>query len=176
MPPPTPVSDAERARIIATIEAGTSRNDTARKHKRSPGTITKIAHAAGLSFDRSATRAATEAKQADNRARRAGQAIAYLDKVDELFVEIDAVRARLHGPTIVFNFGGRDNDYNERLLDEPDSGTVRALTSSIRDLMMSARAAHTTVLDMERTDQPQAGNGALEQLVDAIGRARTASG
>lgn len=170
--PRRPVSDEERSQIVEAIRSGAARNDVARRFGRSPSTISKIAHAEGLAFDRAQTEAATKAKQADNRARRAAQAVVYLDKVDEIFTEIEAIRARLHGPTVVFNFGGRDNTYEERTLPEPDAATIRALTSSIRDLVMSARAAHTTVLDMERIDQPDAGHGALEQLIDAIGRAR----
>ncbi len=67
----TPLTDAERDAIAADIAAGMARNEIARKHGRSAGTVTKIAQDRGLTFDRSAVKSACEAKQADNRARLA---------------------------------------------------------------------------------------------------------
>lgn len=70
----TKLTDQERQAILDDITAGTARNEIARKHKRSPGTISNIARDAGLegvAFDRTATARASAAKQADNRARRA---------------------------------------------------------------------------------------------------------
>ena len=69
------LSDTEREAILNDIRSGElSRNDIARKHQRSPGTISNIAREAGLeglAFDRTASARASAAKQVDNRARRA---------------------------------------------------------------------------------------------------------
>lgn len=159
---PSPVTAEERARITKAVRGGMSRNDAARRFERSPATISKIAHAAGLSFDRSKTAAATKAKQADNRSRRASITTQMLDDIEKL-------QSQLFAPTKSFNFGGRDNTYNEVTLDEPTFRDKRDITASISNLM-------GRVLDTERIDQPQAGQGALEDLVDAIRSARTASG
>jgi transposase-like protein len=159
--PSKPITDAERAQIIEAVNAGETRNDIARKMKRSPSSVSKIAHAAGLGFDRSKTAAATKAKQADNRERRARIASQMLDDVEKL-------QSQMFAPTLVYNFGGRDNTYNEHKLDQPSFRDKRDLATSIRQLM-------TTVLDTERIDQPQAGHGVMEQLVDAIAKARAAA-
>ncbi|MFI0939154.1 hypothetical protein [Streptomyces sp. NPDC021020] len=60
--------DEERLRQLHAD--GVSRNDIARQMEWSVGTITNHATRLGLSFDRSATRAATDARQVDLRDRR----------------------------------------------------------------------------------------------------------
>lgn len=155
---PSPVTEGERTRIIEAIRGGMTRNDAARNFERSPATISRVAKAAGLSFDRTKTAAATKAKQADNRERRAQIMVQMLDDIEKL-------QSQLFAPTKSFNFGGRDNTYNEVTLDEPTFRDKRDITVSISNLM-------GRVLDTERIDQPQAGQGALEDLVDAIREAR----
>lgn len=169
---PRPFTDDERARILQAVKAGKGRNEIAREHNRSPSSISKIAHAAGLNFDRSKTEVATKAKQADNRARRAELAPRFLDKAEEALDQIAGALARMSGPTLVYNFGGRDNTYEEHVLDSPPTEVLRAAAATVRDLMQTAKTASSAVLEMERVDQPQAGYGALEQLVEAIQRAR----
>lgn len=156
--PPRPVTDDERAQIIAYVRDGNSRNDTARHFKRSPSTISRIAHAAGLNFDRSKTKAATEAKQADNRERRAKITETMLDQIEQL-------QEQMFAPTLTFKIGGRDNVYTEHTLEQPTFADKRDLSYSIKNFM-------GVVLDTERIDQPSAGHGALEELVSAIKRAR----
>lgn len=79
------LSDTERQAIRADIEAGElSRNAIALKHNRSLGTVTRIAQAeiGDTAFDRSKTKHATRAREADSAARRAGITAALLDDVD----------------------------------------------------------------------------------------------
>lgn len=61
----------ERAGIVEAIKAGGSCRGVAERFGRSPGTVSNIAAAEGLDFDRSQTAKATEAKQADVQARSA---------------------------------------------------------------------------------------------------------
>lgn len=68
------ISDETRAAIIDDVKAGKARNEIARDRDVSAGSVTNIAHAAGLSFDRSATRNATSASVADSASRRAALA------------------------------------------------------------------------------------------------------
>ncbi|MCI2424110.1 helix-turn-helix domain-containing protein [Saccharopolyspora sp. K220] len=74
---------------------GKTRNDIAREIGRSPSTVSRLAHAAGLSFDRSKTAAATQAKQRDNAARRA-------DLVRRLYGRGEANLGRLEAPRYKF--------------------------------------------------------------------------
>jgi hypothetical protein len=60
-----PITAEERQEIIRAIRSGCSRNEIARQFKRSPSVVTGIAKAEGLNFDRSMTKKATEARQAD---------------------------------------------------------------------------------------------------------------
>lgn len=86
MPPRIP--DDKRAAILVDIEAGTKgRNQIARDHGVSVGTVTNIANTAAggqTNFDRSATEKGTRAAAADNRARRARIASELLDDVERL--------------------------------------------------------------------------------------------
>ncbi|UDM00069.1 MULTISPECIES: helix-turn-helix domain-containing protein [Streptomyces] len=76
MPRPTvskggPVTPEERAEIIRLHGENKGRNEIARLTRRSLRTVSLICEDEGLTFDRSATAAATEAKMQDAKARRA---------------------------------------------------------------------------------------------------------
>jgi hypothetical protein len=66
-----PVQEFERARVAELHEQGVSRNQIARDIGRGVATVTRIADALGLVFDREQTKAATAAKVADVKALRA---------------------------------------------------------------------------------------------------------
>ncbi|WP_037823054.1 helix-turn-helix domain-containing protein [Streptomyces sp. NRRL B-24720] len=102
---------------------GCGRNEIARRTGRSPRTISIYAAKLGLSFDRTATEEATRARMADLAEKRTILAEALTD---------DALRlsAQVWEPTVVFNFGGKDNDYNERSVDEPPAADKRQLMSA----------------------------------------------
>lgn len=57
--------------ILASIDAGKSRNETAREHQVSASTVSRIAAANARSFDRAKTKNATAASVADSASRRA---------------------------------------------------------------------------------------------------------
>jgi hypothetical protein len=65
MPVHPPISDEKQARIVELARADVPRNKIARDVGVSVATVTKYAAAAGVSFDRAATREATAAAQAD---------------------------------------------------------------------------------------------------------------
>ena len=67
----------------------------------------------GLTFNAERTANATEKKQAENKAKRAELECRLLDEATELLDQ-------LHEPHLVYNFGGRDNTYEEHTLTEPD--------------------------------------------------------
>lgn len=153
MPPPLP--DNKRAAILADIQAGQkSRNQIARDHGVSAGAVTKLAPPG--SFDRSQVKRATEAKVADNKARRAEISRRFLDKAAELLDQMDQ-------PHLVFNFGGKDNTYNERELDRPP-------TADLRNLIVSAATAFDKHLAADRHDNDDQGLAAVDAwLRDMLG-------
>lgn len=155
---PSRVTEDERSRIVAAIETGRSRADIAREFERSPDTVGRIAKAEGLKFDRSQTIAATKAKQADNRSERAKLNSRLLEEANGLLDEMGQ-------PHIAFNFGGKENTYNEHRFDRPP-------VEARRSLMVMVGIAVDKSLAMERVDQPDQGAGALEELTQAIREAR----
>lgn len=112
MATPRPWTATDNARLASLHADGATLTAAARQLERSKATVGKYAARLGLTWDRTATAAATEAKVIDARGRRA---VLQLDLLD------DAARLReqLWKPTVVFNFGGKDNTYEERELPEP---------------------------------------------------------
>lgn len=104
------ISDAQRQQVIDLHSQGIPRNQIARDVGISAGSVTNICRNAGLTFDRSETKHATEARQVDLAAGRIRLAEKMLAASEEMLDTID-------GPYLVYNFGGKDNDYNEHLLD-----------------------------------------------------------
>jgi len=149
-----PVTDAERDQVRAMHADGASRNAIARALGRSPSTITAIADELGLSFNRERTAAATAAKQADNRARRAQLAAALLDDVERL-------RAQLFAPTTVYAFGGRDNVYREHKVDRPPPREQRDIVLAITNLI----ASHLRLVEYDRDTGADPVTGMLGALL-----------
>ena len=79
---------------------------------RSTTAVSRRAKTLGLLWDRSQTKVATAANVADNKAKRAAIEAGLLDDVQRL-------RGQLFAPCKAFNFGGKDNTYNEVALDQP---------------------------------------------------------
>jgi transposase-like protein len=143
----------KRAAILADIRSGRkSRNAIAREHGVSAGTVTNIARQAGLTaaFDRSATKSATEAAVADLRAIRVTTSRRFL-------VETNLLLDQMHQPHTAFNFGGKDNTYEEHEFPEPP-------VDAKRTLITSAAIAYDKHLAQERHD---ADDGSGLSAVDA---------
>lgn len=85
----TSVTPEKRRQVLDLVDAGRGRNETARQTGVSEGIVSRIATDAGRTFDRSNTKAATEARKVDLAERRAKLAEQLLDDVDRL-------RPRLH--------------------------------------------------------------------------------
>ena len=134
-----PVTQADRDQVAAMHADGKSRNEIARALGRSPSTVSAIAQELGLSFGRERTAAATAAKQADNRARRARLAAEMLDDIARL-------RAQLFAPTVVFAFGGKDNVYREHKVDRPPPREQRDIVLAITNLI----ASHLRLVEYDR--------------------------
>lgn len=147
---PAPLAPRKRAAILRDLKAGKTRNVTARAHAVSASTVTKIAAEEGVSFDRSQTKSATEAAVADMRAIRAATSRRFLDEANKLLDQ-------LHEPHVAFNFGGKDNTYEEHEFVEPP-------VDAKRTLITSAAIAYDKHLAQDRHD---ADDGSGLSAVDA---------
>ncbi|MBD3544485.1 hypothetical protein [Streptomyces sp. JV180] len=85
------LSEQQRAAVLeAARRPGATRNGVARETGVSEGSVTAICSAAGISFDRSLTAAAVQARVIDLRAARVGLATSVLD-------DVQLARQRMHG-------------------------------------------------------------------------------
>lgn len=91
---------------------GLSLRECATRIGRSRSGVGDHAKALGLSWDRAQTKAATEARVADNRTTRSAIEAG-------LLADVQRLRAQLWAPCKAFNFGGKDNTYEERALEQP---------------------------------------------------------
>ncbi|MGW7198469.1 helix-turn-helix domain-containing protein [Streptomyces chryseus] len=120
-----PVTDEDRAEVVRLHGQGKGRNEIAKLLRRSGKTISDIAAAAGLSFERAAeVRAATEVRQADLAALRSQLAL-------DLTYDAMKLREKLWKPTIVYNFGGAENTYAQHTFDEAPPAEARTLLSAL---------------------------------------------
>lgn len=148
-----PLTTAERAKIRKLHGEGKGRNDIAKALKRSGDTISKAAADMGLSFSRGPeVAAATEAKVADARLRRAELVLGMIEDAHKL-------RGQLFAPTVAFNIGGKDNVYTEQAIPEPTFGDKRAITQAMGNLVNT----------MIRIEEHDSGSG-LPQAVSLLER------
>ncbi|NYE50246.1 transposase [Spinactinospora alkalitolerans] len=70
--------------MVELARSGLSRNEVARRAEVSTATVSRVAAAAGVAFDRSRTKNATKAKVADAKARRAQLSLDLLDDVEHV--------------------------------------------------------------------------------------------
>lgn len=153
-----PWTPAEDTILRALHEAGRSLHSIAAEMGRSKDTISKKAAALGLTWDRSRTAAAAQAVVIDNKARRALL-------VGTLYTRAEELLAQITEPHTVFNFGGKNNSYNEHLLDRPPTG-------DIRNLMQSASIALQRAVHLEQVDATggvEKERSLLAQLGEALG-------
>lgn len=128
------------------FDQGMGRNEIAKALGVGAATITRWAARAGVAFDRSQTELAVRARVIDIRESRTlltqkALQVAH-DKLDEL-----------DGPYLVYNFGGRDNTYEEHLLDNAPADVVRTIMSVVRDAhVMSSKTLESTPSGVEEAE------------------------
>jgi transposase-like protein len=122
---PRALPGAKREAILADVRAGKSCRQAARDHGVSAASVSKLAKDAGVNgaFKRSQVKEAVEARAVDIRAERQATSARFLRKCNE-FLD------RTERPHLAFAFGGRDNTYNEHLLDEPPVDALRSLLTA----------------------------------------------
>ncbi|MBC6496096.1 hypothetical protein [Microbacterium sp. 4-7] len=104
------ISEDQKAQVLALHAEGVARNEIARRVNIAAGSVTNICRDAGLTFDRSETKQATEARAVDLAAGRIRLAEKMLAASEGMLDVID-------GPYEVYNFGGKDNTFESRVLD-----------------------------------------------------------
>lgn len=143
------------ARAIEFIGAGVPRNAVARELQIAPSSVSKIATEEGLSFDRAnQTASATAARQHDLKVRR-------LELIDELMAKAADHLVAIDQPFLAFNFGGKENDYNEHELE-------RAPTGDILNLHRAASLAMKDARELIRNDDDQGVTEAESMLMNLI--------
>jgi hypothetical protein len=133
-----PVTDAERVRIRQLHALGLSCAQIAAEISRSKSAVSRQCAAMGLAFDRAQTKAATAAVVADSAALRAQTSRRFLVKANDLLDMMDE-------PHVAFNFGGKDNTYEEHEFEKPP-------VDALRSLMQSAAQAFDRHLAQDKHD------------------------
>lgn len=104
------ISEDQKAHVLTLHAEGHARNEIARRVGISAGSVTNICRDAGLTFDRSETKQATEARAVDLAAGRIRLAEKMLAASEDMLDRID-------DEYVVYNFGGKDNTFEQRTLD-----------------------------------------------------------
>lgn len=117
------VTDAERAEIIRLHGEGHGRNEIARATRRSSRTVSLICAEEGLVFDVTMTEDATRHRVAQLAERRAVLA-------EALQGDAERLTELMWTPTTVYSFGGKDNTYCEKPVDEPPAADKRNLMAA----------------------------------------------
>lgn len=84
------LTSEERERIRDLAASGMTRNDIVRETGRSPGTVSSVAKTYGLGFDRTAVKAATQAKAADLAARREAMRHRLMARAEHLMDQVES--------------------------------------------------------------------------------------
>jgi len=105
------------------FDEGLGCNAIAKKLDVGVATISRWAVAEGLKFDRSQTALAVRAHTVD-------LAEARVMLAQKMAVVASEMLDKLDGTYLVYNFGGKDNDYSEHILDEPPVEVVRNVVTT----------------------------------------------
>lgn len=156
-PVPKPITDDERQRVRDLHATGLGRNDIARELERSGASISKIASELGLSFARGPeVAAATEARVADAKAKRA-------ELMNTLLDDATRLRAQIWEPHEYRAHGGRD--FVEQRWTQPEPTSADKLK-----LMQAATIAVDRSLRLDLHDSDTQGLPAVDAwLRDMIG-------
>lgn len=132
MPRAKPITAEERALVRQWHAEHVSRNEMCKRLGRGGKTISRIATEEGLSFDRTGSLAvATAVKKADAAERRARLQLDSLEAAEKLL-------RQMFSPARVYNFGGKENTYEEREHEEPTFRDKRDIASAMAQMIASS--------------------------------------
>lgn len=141
-----------RAEAKRLYDEGFGCNAIAKQLDWSPATISKWAKDEGLQFDRSQTALAVRAHTID-------LAEARLELARKMSVAANDLLDSLDGEYLVYNFGGKDNSYEEHTLDKPPVEVIRS------SIVTAGIAFDKATKVLEKTND---GIGRAESLVDHL--------
>jgi hypothetical protein len=159
------ISEDVKAAVLADLRAtiGTpegSHRKVAERRGVSATTVKRLASAHGLTAEEARTKSknAAEVQRATNAQRREALASRMLDAAEAALNDMRA-------PATIFNFGGKDNTYNEREVQRPPTGDQR-------NLMIIA----ATAIDKHKVLEQFDSAGAAGQQADLLLRLLTGQG
>lgn len=118
-----PVTEEEQAEIRRLHAQGHGRNEISRRTGRTLRTVSVHCAKMGLIFDRTMTEEATRARKADLEERRAILAEALQGDAEQL-------TEQLWQPAVIYSFGGKDNTFEFREVDQPPAIDKKALMTA----------------------------------------------
>ncbi|UUU21706.1 helix-turn-helix domain-containing protein [Streptomyces sp. DSM 40750] len=118
-----PVTDDDYELVRQLHAQGLGRNQIAREIDRAQRTVSVIAAELGLVFDTSMTEDATRARVAQLAALRADTAV-------DLHLDAMKLTQQMWEPATIYNFGGKDNTYRDKHVNEPPSGDKKNLMAA----------------------------------------------
>jgi len=154
MPRGVRLSEEERQCIIDLLATGRSCRGIARETGHAHDTVGRIARAEGHVFGRTNLARAQEARRAYGAEWRA-------DFAKRLSAKCDDLLSDMSGSYLVFNFGGRDNVYEEHTLDAPPTEAKERLVKSIRLAMQ-------TILDIDHHDRGDDAMAVVDEWTEAL--------
>lgn len=138
--------------------AGLSARKIAQNLGVSASTVSKYCKKLGLKFDRAQTVQASETKKIDLEAQRLKLAERMLARANRTLDEIE-------GKVVVFNFGGKDNTFEEHELDHAPVDTVRsAMTTAAIAFDKASR-----IVERQAPNSQVAATNMLTSLAAAFG-------
>lgn len=159
-----PVTDETRAQVRALHAEGHGRNEIARRLERSPRTVSVLAAEMGLTFDRTATAVATEARMVDARTRRAALIHRAYTRAEKIYDRLEADQ------TSGYNFTATTvNGIETETLDHVPAQDERALA-------MAAGQHLTQATKLEALDGDPANDDARSMLLNLSDALRRAAG
>lgn len=140
---PKKISEKERQAIVDLLPTGKSCREIAREVGRSPSTVGKVAREEGHTFGHLNLLRAYEARKAYGKEHRS-------ELVAQLHEKILGMLSHFEGEHLVYNFGGRDNEYNEHLLKDPPVDVKQTAAKTIHLLQK-------TIIETLKYDEPKEG-------------------
>lgn len=144
----------KQAEVIELCRQGLSRNEICRRTGVGHSSVSGIVQRAGLTFDRTRIKAATEARQVDLAARRAELQAVLLEDAMKL-------RAQIWQPHEYIDHGGKD--FNEARWTFPEPTPADKLK-----LMQATTAALGRSIDLAKLDADAGDKPAVDAWLDAM--------
>lgn len=155
---PPKVTQTHRDRVADLHSRGYGRNAIARELDLAPATITTIARELGLTFDRTATKVAVQARKTEAAAIRSELELQLLHDAQKL-------RAQIWQPHEYIAHGGKDFDEARWTQDEPSPvDKLKLMQAAGNAIDRSIRLG-----ELDKDDEVEAARSMLVQLFEAMG-------